>query len=347
MLKLSVVMATYGRAETIRKTLTCLAEQDLDKDAYELIVIDDASPDNTVEVVEQMMPTLPFETTLLQNDTNSGAGYSQNRGIRAAKAPLMLIMADDILMVPESLSAHLESHAEHPQREVAVLGNVVRCPEIMKESVFLKHFDPFMYEERWGKLDELPFYVWGAANASQKTEFMREHGMFIEQKGRAGAHCHDDVGVGYRLSKGGMRLLFNAKAKGYHHHYYTLDSAAAKWRERGLNWGEFREYMPDPEFTVTSHLLNRRTIGEYLKVLRGPNTLTGKDKYLAWHLFRESVRKAAFNGATIPLFWRPMLNAAEKAPAIANLVRPAFYRAYLHYFWNRAVVEADTIYSEG
>lgn len=346
MLRLSVVMATYNRCVTLTKTLAHLANQDLPKDAYEVIVIDDASPDNTPEVVREIAKTMPYEVTFLRHEENRGAGYTQNRGIRVARAPLLLIMADDILMAPGALSAHLKTHEKHPERQVSVLGNVIKCPEMMEKSVFLKNFDPFRYEELWADLEELPFHIWGAANISLKTEFMRDCGMFTEHKGRAGAHCHDDVQVGYKLHGHGMRLLFDKDAWGYHHHFYTLDSAAKKWRERGLNWGEFRKYMPDPEYTVTSHLFNRRTFREFIGVLLGPNTLTGREKSLTWHLSRELVRRLVFNQMTIPLLWRPFLEGAESIPRLARVVRPPMYRAFLHYHWNRAVVEADTIYGQ-
>lgn len=344
MLRLSVVMATYSRAETLLKTLTHLAEQDLEKDAYEVIVIDDASPDATAAVVAALAGRMPYKLAYLRHEQNRGAGYTQNRGIRAAAAPLTVIMADDILMKPGALGAHLAGHARHPEREVSILGNVLPCPEVTKKSVFLTNFDPFRYEELWGGLDELPFYAWGAANVSIKTGFLRDSGLFREQMGRAGAHCHDDVELAYRLHRNGMRLLFCKEAAGYHHHFYTLDSAARKWRERGLNWGEFGKYMPDPEFTVTGHFLNRRTYRQYFAVLMRPNRLAGKEKSLAWHLAREAVRRLAFNGVTVPALWRPFLEAAERHPALAGLVAPAMYRAFLHYHWNKAIVDADLIY---
>ena len=343
--EISVILATYGRADVLPKTMDCLASQDIPPESFEVIIIDDGSPDNTPEVAEALAREMPFSTTVLVNERNSGAGYTQNRGIEAAKAPLLLIMADDILFVPGALRAHLEAHAEHPGEEVSILGNVVPSPEMTEKSLFLRKFDPFRYEENWGQMEELPFYAWGAANASLKASLIRKAGMFANRVGRAGVQNHHDVEMAWRLKQQGMRLYFNAEAKGYHHHYYTLESAAKKWRERGLNWGEFRTFVPDPEFTVASHLFNRRPYREYLSVLRESNELAGREKSLAWHLFREGVRRVGFNAVTINLFWWPFLRAAERFDLLEPLVRPAMYHAFLHYFWNKAVVEADDIYA--
>src|SRR5216684_4744505 len=104
--KLSVVMATYNRAETLRETLRHLAEQELDPADYEVIVVDDGSPDDTRAVVEEWVPRAPFRLTYLHHE-NHGPGYTQNRGLEVAQAPLVLLMADDILMSPPALPAHL------------------------------------------------------------------------------------------------------------------------------------------------------------------------------------------------------------------------------------------------
>src|SRR5437868_15370592 len=91
---LSVVMATYNRAATIYETLQHLADQDIAPSEYEVIVIDDGSSDNTREVVESAQAWAPFKLTYLHH-SNRGPGYTQNRGIALAAAPVLLLMADD------------------------------------------------------------------------------------------------------------------------------------------------------------------------------------------------------------------------------------------------------------
>src|SRR5690242_18854833 len=108
-LKLSVVLATFQRAETLGDTLRHLADQSLDPAQYEVIIIDDGSKDHTYAVVEEMRPLVPFVLTYLHH-SNHGPGYTQNRGIEAARAPVILLMADDIFMSRDALKAHLSTH---------------------------------------------------------------------------------------------------------------------------------------------------------------------------------------------------------------------------------------------
>ena len=76
--RLSVVMATFRRADIIETTIRHLLEQDLDPDDFEVIIVDDGSPDDTRAVVEAAAARTPFALTYLRHD-NRGPGYTQNR----------------------------------------------------------------------------------------------------------------------------------------------------------------------------------------------------------------------------------------------------------------------------
>lgn len=75
-LVLSVVLATYNRAEILRETLQHLANQELDPASFEVIVIDDGSPDHTRAVVAEWINKAPFSLTYLHH-SNHGPGYTQ------------------------------------------------------------------------------------------------------------------------------------------------------------------------------------------------------------------------------------------------------------------------------
>ena len=128
-LALSVVMPSYNRAETIRETLRHLAEQELDPASYEVIVVVDGSTDHTRAVLDDAASLVPFRLRCLYQ-SNQGPGHAQNRGLEAAQAPIVLVMADDILMTPQALGAHLAMHQAHPGQEVAVLGRVEQSPTL-------------------------------------------------------------------------------------------------------------------------------------------------------------------------------------------------------------------------
>jgi glycosyltransferase involved in cell wall biosynthesis len=341
--QISVVLSTYKRAETLRRTLEHLGAQDLAPERFEVIVMDDGSPDCTAQVVAEAAAKAPFRVEYHRHE-NQGPGYTQNRGIERARAPVVLLIADDIFLEPHALRAHLEGHLARTEPTVVVLGKVVQSPDL-DQSVFLRKWDPFRFHEL-EEMQELPPYRFFAMNISFKRDFVLESGMYLEHRGRGGPSCMEDLELGIRLHGRGMKLLYSKAALARHHHVVTLDQAITRWYERGLNYGEFRRHAPMPELTVYFHVLDRHTVREYYRVLRGDNWFRGKERSFAWHLVREGVRAAILNGVTEKLAWRPLLDAAERRPWIARRMKPGLYRAYLYYHFLRGVRDGRRIYGD-
>jgi glycosyltransferase involved in cell wall biosynthesis len=341
--EISVVLATYKRAETLRRTLGQLARQDLPADRFEVIVVDDGSPDHTAAVVEELAPQLPYAVSYLRHE-NRGPGYTQNRGIEAARAPIVLLLADDIFLRPRSVRAHLEHHAAHPDPGVAVLGRVVQSAELT-QSVFLRKWDPFRFDEIEG-CEELPPYRFWAMNISVKRDFLMKHGKFLEHRGRGGPSALEDLELGCRLQPHGLRVLYARNAVGEHYHVVTLEQAITRWYERGLNYGEFRRHARSPELTVFFHILDARTMGEYYRALRAPNWFRGAERSFTWHVVRHAIRLVTLNRLTARWIWRPLLELAERQPRVADLVTAKTYRAFLYFHFLRGVADGRRIYGD-
>lgn len=339
-LKLSVVFATFERAETLRDTLRHLADQSLDPAEYEVIVADDGSKDHTRAVVEEMRPQLPFALTYLHH-SNHGPGYTQNRGIEVARAPVFLLIADDIFMSRDALKAHLSMHEKNPEPEVAVLGKVVQPPQL-GDSVFIRTWDPFRYSDFDG-VAELPYFRFWACNISAKRDFVMRVGGFREHRGRAGYAAHEDTELGYRLKKGGLRILYCPQALGFHNHVVTLKHASARSHHQGVNFGEFIAYVPEPEITVVYHVFNWTTLGDHLRCWFGPHRkyLAPADRNPFLLLARYAVRGLVFNRLTVPLFWERLADQAERSPRIARLMRASFYRGIIAYYFFRGVEDGN------
>ena len=338
-LDLTLVIPCYREGTHIEHSfpelLSALHRSRLD---FEVLFIDDCSPDDTASVVAELAPHMRFPVRFLRNECNSGPGYTQNRAIELARASVLLIMTDDVFMRPGALRAHLDYHRRYPEPEAAALGKVIQSPEL-RDTALMRNWDPFRF---WllESGQELPYYMFWACNVSCKTEFMREHGMFREHRGRAGAVAFEDLEVGYRLSRRGMALRYLDGAEALHYHPYTIDSGIARWYERGLNLDEFRNFVPDPVLTVYFHVLDRHTFAEYRAVLSGPNSFKGKERSFAWHMFRHLVQTAVLNRLTVALLWRPLIDAAERSPLAERLVNRSVYRAFFYYHFLRGVQDA-------
>ncbi|MCC7126113.1 MAG: glycosyltransferase family 2 protein [Acidobacteria bacterium] len=302
-LKLSVVIATYRRCEVLRETLTRLAAQSLPAERFEVVVVDDGSPDDTPRMVEALRGTLPFALRFLRHE-NRGPGYTENVGIRAAAHDLVLLMADDIWAHPRMLEEHLATHARYPAVHVGVLGGVSQSPRL-PPTVLHRHWDPFQYQ-RFHHGEELDGVHFMACNISVKRSFLLKHGLFLERHGAA----HEDIELGYRLRERGLRLVYNANASAEHHHAETLDGICQRAYERGRNFDLLLGTMP-ASFALPLYKIMDRAAGW---------------RACLGMLPRELPRAVLFNGLTVPYLWRPLLDAAERHPLARMFASSAAYR---------------------
>lgn len=94
-LDVAVVLATRDRAERLQRTLDALGAQDFERD-FELIVVDDASADETPELLaERVAASLPERLRVIRRDTPGGPAGARNTGWRDARAPLVAFTDDD------------------------------------------------------------------------------------------------------------------------------------------------------------------------------------------------------------------------------------------------------------
>jgi len=342
-LKLSVVIATYNRANILPETIRHLEIQELSPQWFEVIVVDDGSSDNTCEVVTELAKRMPFRLRYLCHE-NRGPGFSQNRGIREATAPIVVLMPDDIFMTAGGLKAHLESHTQNPKQEVAVLGHILQAPTL-NQSVFLRTWDPYRFKYL-PELEEYPYYMFWAINISVKRDFMLTYGMFCEDMGRAGPAAHEDVELGYRLYKHGLKIIHNKDALGYHYHQETLEGALRRSYQRGHNLGELRKRVPEPELVVRYHVLNMGTLGDHFHALTGPrrSLLMGPDRSITLLSIRYFLRLLLFNRLIVDYLWMPILKGAEHNPLLSILVHRELYRGVIAHYSQRGQRDARKIY---
>ena len=90
----SVIICTYNRCESLRKTLQTFCDLEIPKDAtWELLVVDNNSDDTTRQVCESFAGRLPL---LYLFEPRQGQSCARNRGIKETTAPILLFSDDDV-----------------------------------------------------------------------------------------------------------------------------------------------------------------------------------------------------------------------------------------------------------
>ena len=107
-LRASIIIATYKRAAYLSKCLEALAVLETDPTTFEIIVVDNNSPDNTQEVVLDFAQLHPALSVGYMCETNQGASYARNRGIAEARGEILCFLDDDSPPGPDWLNALLD-----------------------------------------------------------------------------------------------------------------------------------------------------------------------------------------------------------------------------------------------
>lgn len=97
----SIVTPVYKAEQFIRETIKTVQDQTYDN--WELLLIDDCSPDNSVAIIKELQKA-DKRIKLFQLNENSGAAIARNKGIDEAKGRYIAFLDADDLWHPEKLA---------------------------------------------------------------------------------------------------------------------------------------------------------------------------------------------------------------------------------------------------
>jgi glycosyltransferase involved in cell wall biosynthesis len=104
-MRFSIVIATYNRASMLRDTLESLSRLQ-PRGPWEVIVVDNNSPDNTREVVAAAAPAFPVPLRYVF-EKEQGRSAALNCGFRVAEGEIIVTTDDDVRVEPDWLD-HIE-----------------------------------------------------------------------------------------------------------------------------------------------------------------------------------------------------------------------------------------------
>ncbi|MEK7115238.1 MAG: glycosyltransferase [Patescibacteria group bacterium] len=135
--KVSIVLSTFNRVHLIDRAIESVLEQtfSLPDGGWELIIVDDASTDNTEEIVKQLIYRSPTSINIIYSKAaeNIGIARNSNRGLRMAKGEYIAIIDDDDRWIDrDKLVKQVEFLDKNPDH-VAVGGGIIVVDKDGKE----------------------------------------------------------------------------------------------------------------------------------------------------------------------------------------------------------------------
>lgn len=120
----SFIVPTRNRSAILALCLARLSDQTVPADRYEIVVVDDASEDDTPRLLAAFGAA---NLRHARNDTRRAAGLTRNRAIAMARGRMLVFVDDDALVRPDFLEEHLKSHEGRAGAIVA--GPIIECTE--------------------------------------------------------------------------------------------------------------------------------------------------------------------------------------------------------------------------
>jgi glycosyltransferase involved in cell wall biosynthesis len=210
---ISVQLPTYNRKNTLQKCLQALFQQTYPNEFIEIIVVDDGSTDGTEQYLNEISRGSPIAIKYIKQN-NQGHARARNTGILAAERDIILMLDDDVLAVPDLIREHMLWHNRYPEEKTAILGYITWSPEV-------KVTDFMWWCENGGPLTryhiiadkmDVDFRFFYSGNLSIKRTLLQAN--LFDPEFYFG---FDDLELGYRLSRQGLKILYNKQAVGYHY----------------------------------------------------------------------------------------------------------------------------------
>lgn len=267
--RVAVVLITWNSAAFLPRCLEALSRQTVP--GMDLVVVDNASRDESIRVVRELAPRT---TTIIRNDRNLGFAAAANQGIRACgESDLVALLNPDALLQPDYLRLLIEALEKAGRRfgsatgkllrglgvEITPTGRIDSCGIRMTRSG--RHFDLRAGLSDPG--DDAPQEVFGVSGAA--ALYRRE---FLDDVAVEGEWLDEDF-FAYRED---ADLAWRGRLRGWRAVYVP---GAVAWHVRRVS-PEVRRTLP-PELNCHSvknrFLLRLKNAGPWLILRNLPATL--------------------------------------------------------------------------
>ncbi|MFL6556242.1 MAG: glycosyltransferase family 2 protein [Bacillus sp. (in: firmicutes)] len=118
-IEVTIVMPSYNRYPLNLLSLYALEKQSFDLSKMEVILIDDASTDQTPKIKEYCPP---YHFQYIRNSTNVGVAASRNIGLRHARGEIIIILDAETIVSPNYVTLNRQHHLTH-EKSVVIAGS--------------------------------------------------------------------------------------------------------------------------------------------------------------------------------------------------------------------------------
>lgn len=172
---LSIIIPVYNGARTIARCLNSITNQNVNPTDIEIIVVDDCSTDNTLDIIHTLTSTPPY-LTIINLTRNSRQGTARNKGVEIAKGKYISFLdADDYLV--EGCLGGLIKYLGHLDCDLVMYDSQTRSDDgslLIGASHYSNNPKDILTGEQYLTKAEVPWVPWLTAF---KKEYLSNNGI--------------------------------------------------------------------------------------------------------------------------------------------------------------------------
>lgn len=217
---LSVIICTYNRGKYLPMVLNSLETQTLPKSEFEILLINNNSPDDTDRIIQEYISISSLRIRYCI-EYNQGISYARNRGVNESKGEIIVFLDDDETVEADFLS-NIKDFFEDYQDAGITAGPVIPVFETNKPqwlSPYIERAITGKYE-KGNKIKKLPPRDYpGTGHACFRKRLFDQYGDFKTNLGRKGNSLMgaEDKDFFLRLMNGNENCYYLPGARIYHH----------------------------------------------------------------------------------------------------------------------------------
>ena len=250
---LSIIVPVYQGGRTLRDCLEAIVASDLPRDVWELIIVDDASTDDT-----PLIAAAYADCIVRLPGRPHGPAYARNRGVEVSRGAITVFFDADVRPHSDALRRMVDVFVANPDVSAVFGAYDTRptAPGLVSQYRNLLHH--YVHARSAGEAETF----WAGCGAVRRDAFIAA-GMYDEW--RFTRPQIEDVELGHRLRTLGLKILLRPDIEVSHMKQWTLPGVlAADFKDRGVPWTRLLIQLGTMTRATT---LNLRTVEKVNTVL--------------------------------------------------------------------------------
>ncbi len=192
----SIIVPAYNEERNISNTLNSLVNLDYPKDKLEILVIDDGSTDNTLNIAKRFEKKYSF--IKVYHKKNGGKASALNFGIRIAKGNFIVTMDSDSIVPPDALKKMLSLFNSEDVAIVIPSIQIFSPKNLVQKIQYIEYAYNNTLRAIFDRINSL--YVAPGPFSIFRREFFNKCGLFDEQ------NITEDMEIAFRAHANGYRI---------------------------------------------------------------------------------------------------------------------------------------------